>query len=112
MSEVIRVRDSYYILATSPLADNQTRVLKHGDTFAIFDLYGDVRRLGRGEQGVYHKGTRHLSRSVLKLGSERPLLLGSSVSEDNVVFAVDLTNPDMTIGDTFVPRGALHILRS
>ncbi len=112
MPEVIRVRDSYYILATSPLADNQTRVLKHGETFAIFDLYGDIRRLGRGEQGVYHKGTRHLSRSVLKLGDERPLLLGSSVSEDNVVFAVDMTNPDMTIGSTFVPRGTLHIFRS
>jgi glycogen debranching enzyme len=112
MSEVIRVRDSYYILATSPLADNQTRVLKHGDTFAIFDLYGDIRRLGRGEQGLYHKGTRHLSRSVLTLGTQRPLLLGSSVSEDNVLFAVDMTNPDMTIGETFVPRGTLHILRS
>jgi glycogen debranching enzyme len=87
-------------------------VLKHDDTFAIFDLYGDVRRLGRGEQGLYHKGTRHLSRSVLRLGAERPLLLGSSVAEDNIVFAVDLTNPDMTVGQTFVPRGTLHILRS
>jgi len=40
------------------------------------------------------------------------LLLGSSVSEDNITFAVDLTNPDMTIGSAFVPRGTLHILRS
>jgi glycogen debranching enzyme len=112
VSEVIRVRDEYYILATSPLADTQTRVLKQGETFAIFDLYGDIRRLGRGEQGVYHKGTRHISRSVLQLGGERPLLLGSSVAEDNIVFAVDLTNPDMTIGGVFVPRGTLHIFRS
>jgi glycogen debranching enzyme len=112
VSEVIRVRDQYYILATSPLADTQTRVLKQGETFAIFDLYGDIRRLGRGEQGVYHKGTRHISRSVLQLGGERPLLLGSSVAEDNIVFAVDLTNPDMTIGGVFVPRGTLHIFRS
>jgi glycogen debranching enzyme len=112
VSEVIRVRDEFYILATSPLADTQTRVLKQGETFAIFDLYGDIRRLGRGEQGIYHKGTRHLSRSVLQLGDQRPLLLGSSVAEDNIVFAVDLTNPDMTIGDVFVPRGTLHIFRS
>jgi glycogen debranching enzyme len=112
VSEVIRIQDAYYILATSPLADNQTRVLKQGETFAIFDLYGDIRHLGRGEQGVYHRGTRHVSRSVLRLGPERPLLLGSTVSEDNVVLAVDLTNPDMTIGTTFVPRGSLHIFRS
>jgi glycogen debranching enzyme len=112
VSEIIRVRDEYYILATSPLADAQTRVLKQGETFAIFDLYGDVRGLPRGEQGVYNNGTRHLSRSRLQLGKERPLILGSSVTEDNVVFAVDLTNPDMTLGDVLVPRGTIHIFRS
>ena len=112
MSEIIRVQDEYYILATSPLADTQTRVLKQGETFAIFDLYGDVRGLLRGEQGIYANGTRHLSRSRLQLGSERPLILGSSVTEDNVVFAVDLTNPDMTLGGVMVPRGTIHIFRS
>ena len=43
------------------------------------------------EQGLYHNGTRHLSRSHLRLGETRPLILGSAVTEDNVVFAVDLT---------------------
>jgi glycogen debranching enzyme len=112
MSEIIRVSDQYYILATSPLADTQTRVLKQGETFAVFDLYGDVRKLGRGEQGLYHKGTRHLSRSQLQLGAERPLVLGSAVTEDNVLFAVDLTNPDMTMGGVSVPRGTIHLFRS
>lgn len=112
VTEVIRVRGQYYILATSPLADDRSRVLKQGETFAIFDPYGDVRRLGRGEQGLYHKGTRYASRSVLRLGDERPLLLSSSVAQDNVVFSVDLTNPDMTMGGALVPRGTLHIFRS
>jgi glycogen debranching enzyme len=112
VSEIIRVQDDYYILATSPLADAQTRVLKQGETFAIFDLYGDVRGLPRGEQGIYGNGTRHLSRSRLELAGQRPLILGSSVTEDNVVFAVDLTNPDITFGDVMVPRGTLHIFRS
>lgn len=111
MSEIIRVSDQYYILATSPLADTQTRVLKQGETFAIFDLYGDVKGIS-GEQGVYHHGTRHLSRTRLLLGEERPLILGSTVTEDNVVFAVDMTNPDMAMGGRLVPRGALHIFRS
>lgn len=112
MSEIIQVHDDYYILATSPLADTQTRVLKQGETFAVFDLYGDVRKLGRGEQGLYHNGTRHLSQSLLLLSDTRPLVLGSAVSEDNVVFAVDLTNPDMTIDGATVPRGTLHVFRS
>lgn len=112
MSEVIRVRGQYYILATSPLADDRSRVLKQGETFAIFDPYGDIRRLGKGEQGIYHKGTRHVSRSTMLLGGERPLLLSSSVAEDNVLLAVDLTNPDIKLGDTGVPRGLLHIFRS
>lgn len=113
MTEVIRVRDQYYILATSALADDRTRVLKQAETFAVFDRHGDIRRLGRGEQGIYHKGTRYLSRSVLHLGEERPILLGSTVAEDNVLLAVDLTNPDLTTADgIFLPRGTLHIFRS
>jgi glycogen debranching enzyme len=112
VSEVIRVRGEYYILATSPLADTRSRVLKQGETFAIFDPYGDVRRLGLGEQGLYHKGTRHLSRSVIRFGDERPLLLSSSVAEDNVLLAVDFSNPDITFGDAVVPRGMIHIFRS
>jgi glycogen debranching enzyme len=112
VSEIIEVRGEYYILATSPLADTQTRVLKQGETFAIFDLYGDVRPIGSSEQGMYHLGTRHVSGSSFTLNGQRPLILGSSVTEDNVVFAVDLTNSDMTIGGRSVPRGTLHIFRS
>jgi glycogen debranching enzyme len=112
VSEVIRVRGQYYILATSPLADDRSRVLKQGETFSIFDPYGDIRRLGRGEQGIYHKGTRHVSRATMLLGGERPLLLSSSVAEDNVLLAVDLTNPDITLGEAGVQRGLLHVFRS
>jgi hypothetical protein len=33
-----------HILATSCPADERTRALKHGDTFAVFDHYGDIKR--------------------------------------------------------------------
>ena len=112
MPEIIEIRGEYYILATSPLADTQTRVLKQGETFGVFDLYGDVQRLGSGEQGLYHEGMRHISRSLFQLCGQRPLVLGSAVTEDNVVFAVDCTNPDMTVGGRLVPRGTLHVFRS
>jgi glycogen debranching enzyme len=113
LDDLILVADQYYILATSSLADDRTRVLKHGETFAVFDRYGDIQPLGLGEQGLFHEGTRFLSRLVLRLGRDRPLLLSSTVRDDNALLAVDLTNPDFTTdGHVDVPRGTLHIFRT
>jgi glycogen debranching enzyme len=111
--EYIEVGDQYYILAKSPLADDRTLVLKEADTFAIFDRYGDIQPVGLGEQGIYQNGSRFLSRLVLHLEGKRPMLLSSTVREDNVVLAVDLTNPDI-FGDSEItlPRGSIHIYRS
>src|SRR5260370_22143703 len=41
--DVIEVEDQYYILAKSSLADDRTRILKHGVTFAVFDRYCDIQ---------------------------------------------------------------------
>src|SRR6266545_1690062 len=103
----------FYIQAPSPLADEQTRVLKHGDTFAVFDHYGDVKPSGLGEEGLYHDGTRYLSCLILILGNHRPLFLSSTVKDDNDLLMVDLANPDLLEGERVaVPRGKLHIFRS
>src|SRR5215468_10678557 len=110
--EIIEVGNEYYILAKSPLADDRTRVLKHGDTFAIFDRYGDIHPVGLREQGIYHAGTRFLSKLVLEIEDKRPMLLSSTIREDNVLLAVDLSNPDITESDAKLPRGLLHIYRS
>ncbi len=111
--EVIRVRDRYYILATSALADDRTRVLKHGDTFAVFDRQGDVRAVGTGQQGLFQGDTRMLSRLGLRIGGARPLLLSSTVTHDNSVLAVDLANPDLDLGrDRALVRDTVHVLRS
>lgn len=113
MEEIILVNDAHYILATSAMADDRTRVLKHGETFAVFDRYGDVQPVGRGAQGLYHEGTRFLSRLEFTLHGARPLLLSSTVRDDNALLAVDLTNPDIKDGDrVVVPRGTLHLFRS
>jgi len=111
--EVVRVRDSFYILSTSARLDDRTRVLKSDDTFANFDRFGDIERFGTGELGLYHKDTRFLSRLVLRLMDERPLLLSSTILEDNSGLAVDLMNPDLPCGeDAVIPRGAVHLFRS
>src|SRR5690606_1385107 len=60
--EAIRVSDQFYILAKSARIDDRTRVLKHGDTFAVFDRFGDIDPFGPAELGIYHGDTRYLSR--------------------------------------------------
>ena len=72
MEEINRVEDEFYILATSSIAEKNRRVLKHGETFAVFDQYGDVLCLGNCEQGIFHEGTRFLSRLELRLGINAP----------------------------------------
>src|SRR5918994_1125681 len=80
---VVEFEGRYYILATSSPADENDRVLKHGDSFAVFDRYGDVRPVGLGEEGLYHRGTRFLSGLGIRIAAERPLLLGSTARGDN-----------------------------
>jgi glycogen debranching enzyme len=89
---------------------DRTRVLKHGDTFAVFDRCGDITRGGLGEQGLYHHGTRHLSRFRLDLDGRPPFFLGSTVRDENDQLAVALTNFDVVQnGEVRVPLGTLHL---
>lgn len=103
--------DPYYLLASSALADENDRVLKHAESFAVFDRHGDVRPVGLAEEGLYHEGTRHLSELGLRLDGQLPLLLGSTARRDNSRLAIDLTNPDLTTAAGRVPRGTLHLSR-
>src|SRR5262245_11262572 len=115
MEEIIRVQDNYYILATSSRVDQQARVLKHGDTFAVLDRSGNIQQIGLGEQGIYHNGARHLSRLEMRLFGRRMLLLSSTVREDNALLTVDLTNPDIVEredGDVVLARDQVHVFRS
>jgi glycogen debranching enzyme len=113
LQDVIEVGQQFYIRASSALADDRTRVLLSGDTFAIFDRSGDIQPVGFGQQGIFHNETRHLSRLETRLCGVRPLLLSSAIREDNVLFGVDLTNPDLRLASgIFLPRGTLHIYRA
>jgi len=113
MEKVDRRNDQCPIVASSSLTDDHIEVLKQGDTFGLFDRYGDIHSLRTGSHGLYHEGTRFLSRFALTVNGERPLLLSSTVKEDNVLLNVDLTNPDMTYeGQGEVARGALHLSRA
>jgi glycogen debranching enzyme len=111
--EVIYVRDQFYILATSRRADDRTLVLKNDDTFAVLDRFGDAHAVGSGRQGLFHDGTRHLSRLEARFDSSRLLLLGSTVTQDEGVLVAHLTNGDIRDGENvLVPRDTVHILRT
>jgi glycogen debranching enzyme len=101
---------AFRILAASSLADERTRVLKHGDTFGVFDHYGDIKPGGLGEEGLFHDGTRFLSGLLLDLEGGRPFFLSSTVRDENDQLRVSLTNPDF-LDERLVrlPLGTLEV---
>ena len=94
------------------LAASSRRTLKHGDTFAMFDEYGDVIEVERSPMGLFHHDTRFLSRLFLTLEGHRPLILSSTVQPDNVLLDVDLTNPDVFDNDLALAKDSFHIARA
>ena len=102
----------FYIPATESLSELSTRTLKHGDTFGIFDRYGDIiPRLGSPE-GLYHNDTRYLSCLRLLVNGMRPLYLSSKVEDNNAALTVDLANPDLVESGRFtLQRDVVHIVR-
>src|SRR6516165_1468511 len=102
--------DPHHVLAPSGVTDDRTRVLKHGDTFAVFDHFGHIKPGGLGEEGLFHDGTRYLSGWALRLNGKRPFFLGSTVREENDQLSVPLTNPDeLRDGKVEVPLGTLQL---
>lgn len=111
-NDVLLINDQWYVLTTSARIDDRTRVLKHGETFAVFDQHGDIQHLGMEEQGLYHEGTRFLSYLEFKVNELRPLLLNSTVREDNTLLTVDLTTPDLYEKNRLTThKGIVHICR-
>jgi glycogen debranching enzyme len=112
LTDIVRVEDEYYVRASSALADDRTRVLKYGDTFAVFNRYGDIEPIGTSRFGLFHAETRHLSRFTLRLNQKQPLLLSSNIRDDNAFLSVDLTNVDTNLnGAGDLAQGTVHTFR-
>jgi len=108
----IRLTDEYYIV-TAASSTGEVRVLKHDESFGVFDRSGDIQHAGLGEQGIFHEGTRFLSLLAFRLGNLQPFLLSSTVTKDNLLFTINLTNPDLYVnGAVVLRRGDLHIFRT
>jgi glycogen debranching enzyme len=112
MSDIIQLENKYFISVNSTYADNRIKVLNHADTFGIFDRWGDIKQIGEEVQGIYHQGMRFLSNLELRINDKRPLLLSSSVKDENEILSVDLTNPVLYVGETVIQKDVLHLGRS
>ncbi len=105
--------DAFYIPATVSLHERQTRTLKSGDTFGVFDASGNVLGGPGSSDGVYFRDTRHLCKLGLLVGGERPMLLSSTLRDDNAELTCDLANGDLYDGDKLIlEHDLLHIRRS
>ena len=113
MTEILNLEEQFAILGEADRPSSPQSVLKQGDTFAVFDPQGDITPGPSSPYGLYHAGTRFLSRLELCLGNRPPLLLSSTIGQDNAVFTADLTNPDiLDHGRVALHRGTLHLFRS
>jgi glycogen debranching enzyme len=89
----------YRIEATGGFREPRSRILKHGDTFAVFNPFGDISGGSGSPDGLYHEDTRYLSQLELYLNDDRPLLLAANAGDDNALLTVDLANPDTQDAD-------------
>jgi glycogen debranching enzyme len=102
----------YRIAASATLQERRTRTLKHDDTFAVFDHRGDIGSEPGSSEGLYQRDTRILSKLTVLLEEARPLLLSSTIQDDNTSFSADLSNPDLLIGDVVaLRREQIHLHR-
>jgi hypothetical protein len=67
-----QMEDTFYILATDAPADYVSRILKDGETFAVFDPHGDIQATGTGQEGLYHEGTRFFPTSCSNWATPDP----------------------------------------
>ncbi|MEZ2409267.1 glycogen debranching N-terminal domain-containing protein [Bosea sp. RCC_152_1] len=104
----------FFIPAAASLQERRPRTLKHGDTFAVFDHNGDALAGPGSPEGVYHRDTRYLSHLYLTIDGRRPMLLSSTLRDDNATATCDLTNPDLfdAKGRLVLEHDLLHLRRS
>jgi glycogen debranching enzyme len=104
----------FFVPAAASLQERRPRTLKHADTFAVFDHNGDAISGPGSPEGLFHLDTRHLSSLHLTIEGRRPLLLSSTVRDDNATLTCDLSNPDIVDDDGAVvlANDLIHIRRS
>jgi len=110
MADRIQIDNKWYVAVTSSGGEARPQVLKHAQTFAMFDHFGDIQP---GDEGLYHDDTRFLCLQDLTINRTRPLFLGSSIKQANSLLIVELMNSDVVVdGAPTVLKGTVHVFRA
>lgn len=90
--------------------------LNHGETFGVFGRQGDIYNEGDTPQGLFFEGSRHISLLEFELDGSKPLLLSSTIREDNDCLTVDLANRKFTskfdAHQNEIPESTIHIKKT
>ncbi len=92
---VIQLGSDFYIHASSLTSRRATRVLVNGESFAVFEVGGDILESPLEPLGFFHRDTRYLSRFELKIAGETPYYLNSDSSREKAQLRINLSNPDL-----------------
>ncbi len=101
--------DDFAITAQISLVEQRFRTLKHGDMFGVFDQRGDIPGRG-GTEGIFFQDTRMLSEFEFLLAGRPPILLSSTLRDDNATLTCDLSTPDLPAYD--MAGNLIHVRRS
>ncbi len=104
----------FHIPAVVSLQERRPRTLKHDESFGVFDPNGDAVAGIDSVEGLFHRDTRYLSHFLLTLDGERPILLRSTLRDDNAMLTCDLTNPDLhdASGRVVLDHDTIHVRRT
>ncbi len=95
------------------LQEQRARTLKQGDMFAMFDSAGNIAVQPQSPAGLYFRDTRHLSLFDMRMNGLAPMLLSSTIREDNATLTCDLTNPELGSGGSIgLDRNVIHLRRT
>ncbi len=102
----------FYISASAIGVQSRPHVLKRVDAFAVLDRFGNFQAFGPAAEGLFFEDTRYLSQLILTVDGLPPVLLSSTVNEDNTMLIADFTNAELTSGCGKIPRDTVHFLSS
>jgi glycogen debranching enzyme len=105
--------EHFEISAFFSLQERRPRILKKGDGFAVIDPKGDFLSGFGSSDGLFFQDTRYISHYELLIGSVRPILLSSTLTDDNSMVIADLANPDLFAGTKLaLHHYSIHVHRS
>jgi glycogen debranching enzyme len=111
---VVKVGSDFYVLASALASRRASRVLANGQSFAVFDVGGDILDYPLEALGFFHRDTRYLSHFELRIHESTPYFLNSYLSDDNAQLRINLTNPDLNANGRAInlPRDLIQMERS